>query len=513
MARSSTYSLSSVRSAIGHYLFGRGIAALAGFASAVLLVRHMDVSSYAAYVAFFGVAGIAGLLSSLGLERAITRFVPEGRLFHDAATLRRFIGRLLGVQFIAALVVASLLALAWKPLVSLFDFVATEDAPFALILYLIATALAASLSTTLQALLRQKLLTGATVIQWTLRLGWILALALHGDGNITLAQALWIMALPELGLALALAVALLLTLQSISDAHEPPARNEKEGWPDLGEVAALAGHSFSFNLLAAPPQGYFMRTIVAATLPAETVAAFGFFSNLLDRIRMYLPMQLMYNLVEPVLVAHYLENKDEKALTRNIGLIYKANLLIIVMALLFLAIDGKSVVSLLTGGKYVEQTWILFLLLMQITLGSHVIAIQLLVNVLKKTKVLSLSGLASLLVMIAFLLSSVAGGYPTLVLFGSLVYSVIMNTLAVLLLLRNQIAYRFPIGEALKLFSIAAGLALCFGGISLLQEETRYVLPSMFIALGACALLLIVAYKTRYIDKSEIGMIRNIIRH
>lgn len=512
MARSSTYSLSNVRSAIGHYLLGRGTAAVAGFLSAILLVRHMDVPSYAAYVAFFGVAGIAGLLSSLGLERAITRFVPEGKLFHEPATLRRFILRLLAVQFCATLVVALLLALAWKPLVSLFDFISADGIPPALILYVVATALAATLSTVLQALLRQKLLTIATAVQWTLRLGWILVLARQGDGNISLAQALWIMAVPELGLALTLAVALTTSLRSPLAAHDSIAGKGKEGWPNLSEVAALAAHSYSFNLLAAPPQGYFMRTIVAATLPAETVAAFGFFSNLIDRMRAYLPMQLMYNLVEPVLVARYLEDKDEQALTRNIGLIYKANLLIIAMTLLFLTIGGPSAVSLLTSGKYVDQTWILSLLIVQIALGSHVLAIQLVANVLKKNQILSFSAVVALTVMLVFLAISIASTQTTLVLFCTLVYSIAMNATAFLLLGRSKIVYRPPLKDTARLVTIGVGLALLINHVVFVLDASGSKTLEVFLAGGAAILLAATAMKFSYASRQEIGMLRRLLR-
>lgn len=512
MSRSSTYSLSNVRTAIGHYLLGRGAAAIAGFASAILLVRHMDVPSYAAYIAFFGVAGIAGLLSSLGLERVITRFVPEGKLFHEMATLRRFVSRLLGIQLIAALFVAVLLAVAWRPVVSLFDFVTVDDVPPALLLYVVAAALAANLSTALQALLCQKLLTRVTVIQWGARLGWILMLALHGEGNISLAQALWIMAIPELVLVFTLAVALGWNLRSPEPNNTSSLTPPTDGWPNRSEVTALAGHSFGFNLLASPPQGYFMRTIVAATLPAETVAAFGFFSNLIDRIRAYLPMQLMYNLVEPVLVARYLEDKDEQALTRNIGLMYKANLLIIVMALLFLAIGGQAAVSLLTAGKYVDQTWILSLLVVQIALGSHVLAIQLLVNVLKKNKLLSLSAAIALGVMLAFLALALAGKQATLVLFGTLAYSLAMNATAYLLVARSHIVYRPPLMDAAKVVAIGLGLALLanFAVPVLGIPNNRHT--EILLAVAASLLLAVITMKSRYANEQEVGMLQRLLR-
>ena len=43
----SPYSKENVRQGIWHYLLGRGFAGIGGFATVILLVRYMDVQSYA----------------------------------------------------------------------------------------------------------------------------------------------------------------------------------------------------------------------------------------------------------------------------------------------------------------------------------------------------------------------------------------------------------------------------------------------------------------------------------
>ena len=292
----SPYRLDNLRSAVGHYLLGRGASAIAVLVSAVLLVRHMTVPDYAAYTAIMGIAGIVGMLSSLGIERVVTRFVPEGRLSQRARSLATLVWCTLAVRLVATGLFATGLAMVWPRVIRWFEFVTLGQFPLSLGIFLLATTTLGLASTVLQALVRQRLLTRISVLQWGGRLAWIILLTSQG-ASISLEQALWIMALPELaGVA-----AILLGLGHALGWSAPPDRGDATPWPDWHEVWYLARHSYGYNVLASLPQGYLMRTLVGATLPVETVAAYGFFSNLAGRLRMYLPMQLMYNLIEPVL--------------------------------------------------------------------------------------------------------------------------------------------------------------------------------------------------------------------
>lgn len=458
---SSPYSLAKVRSAIGYYLLGRGASALFGFATIILLVRFLSVNDYAAYIALTGLAGIAMMLSSLGLERVITRFVPEGRLYHSEKKLQSFVWKIALVRLAATLCVTMLMAGGWQWLVTLFAFINLDRMPWALAIFLVANSLFEILAVTLQALVLQKLLTQIMVLIWGGRLVAILYLA-NLQSGLGLEKVLWLMALPELAgsACLLIAVGMVLRHSGAASRIGQPPEDLNRPWPQWSETRNLAGHSYAFNILASVPQGYFMRTLVATTLPVEVVAAYGFFSSLVDKVRSYLPIQLMYNLFEPLLVARYLEDKDEHALSRHIRLMYKANLLVIMMALVFIAISGNTAINLATGGKFLEQSWILALLLVQVAFGSHVLAIQLIVNVLKLNKILSQAGTLALMSMLLFLALAHTLHQAMLLLYAVLIYSVTVNIFSLWRLTRCHAIYRAPSKETLILLATAAPLAL-----------------------------------------------------
>ncbi len=508
---SSPYRLANVRAAIGHYLLGRGASAVIGIITIILLVRVMDVAAYAGYIALTGLAGIAAMLSSLGLERAITRFVPEGRLYHSEDKLRSFVWKIVLTRLVATLLVTLLLAAAWQWLVALFDFVDFDRMPLALAIFLAANSLFAILSTILQALVRQKLLTQIMVLIWGGRLVAIVYLA-QLQGGLGLEQVLWLMAIPELVGAAALLVAVVRALWHggvPAGTGEPP---QTTSWPQWQETRSLAGHAYAFNMLASVPQGYFMRTLVAATLPVDIVAAYGFFSSLIDKLRMYLPLQLMYNLFEPVLVARYLGDKDEHALSRHIGLMYKANLLIIVMALVFLAISGQAAVGLATAGKFVEQTWILLLLMVQIALGSHVLAIQLVVNVLKQNRILSQAGAIALIIMFCFMGAVLITGQHLLVLFGVLVYELAMNLTALVSIAKRRIVYSPPLLVVAKLVLLSVASTIIAHIVAVKFEASTHLLFVFMLGGGAGLLALLAALKLGCIDTGDVAVFKKLLR-
>lgn len=510
-SQSSPYRLENVRSAIGHYLLGRGAGAVIGLATAVLLVRHMDVAAYAGYTALLGLAGISGMLAALGLERALTRYIPEGRLYQTPKALSRFIWKIVLTRLAAASAAAFLLWVTWKWLVSLFEFVTLPAMPISLAVFLIANSAFSLLSTALQSLVLQKLLTRISVVLWTCRLAAIL-LFVHEFAVLTLDQALWVMALPELAGALILMAAIHSALRQREVAVVEGVQQASVPWPMCGEVKNLAGHAYTFNMLASLPQGYFMRTLVAATLPVDIVAAYGFFSSLIDKLRMYLPMQLMYNLAEPVLVARYLRENDEQELSRHTGLMYKANLLVLMMVLVFLLIGGGPAVGFIISGKYIEQAWLLTLLVMQVAVGSHVVAIQLIANVLKCNKILSIAGGIALAIMLAFIGGVLACEKPVLLLLGALIYDVTSNTIAILLLIRQRATYQPPFSASTKLLFTGIVLVLTANYSSSVIDVAHKSIQLITLGCVSSALLPFIAFKLNYLDKQELILLLNLFQ-
>ena len=162
----SPYSKENLRIGILHFLLGRGLAGLAGFATVILLVRYMDVQSYAGYTALTGVIVLAGIIAGLGLERAISRYIPEGRLERSVADLGRFIWQMSFIRLAAVLIICLMIYFSWHLLPQLFQDVTIKEFPLSLACFILAETLFQHFSSILQALVMQKILTRIMVIQW-----------------------------------------------------------------------------------------------------------------------------------------------------------------------------------------------------------------------------------------------------------------------------------------------------------------------------------------------------------
>lgn len=441
----SPYTRANVRQGILHYLLGRGMVGIAGFVSVILLVRYMDVTGYAAYTTLVGLIMMVNVLGSLGLQRAATRYVPEGRLKRSAALLARFIWITSLARLVTALLLTAVVAALWPYLEDgVFGKVSIGAFTWAIACYLMATTLFQHLSTVMQTLVLQKILTRVMAIQWSGRLAWILILVVI-HSKITLDQALWIMAVPEMAGALILAWSLHRYLATLSRHQAETSSNYTAApWPAWPEVRQMALHNYGYNLLAMVPQGYFMRLLAAVFLPAPFVAAYGFFLTLGERIRGYLPLQLMYGMAEPVLIAGYVKDNDFDKLCLRAQFLFKANLVILVLLLAWLAGVAPEITSLLTGGKFPEYSWLLLLVIAQMTVGSHAMTSQLILNAVGQSHILLKSGTASLLVMGVALALVAGSGRWEYVVFCPLIYSVANNSFIMWALRGHSYDYAFP---------------------------------------------------------------------
>jgi O-antigen/teichoic acid export membrane protein len=501
---SSHYSLANTRKAICHFVLGRGASALAGVAGVVLLARHMHRVDYAGYIAVTSLLMLMAMVSSLGLERATARFVPEGLEHRHAKELFSFVGKLACLRFAIALLAVCILVLAWPLIISLFSEHTTLPAmPWSVPVFLVATTVFAFFSGILQSLLEQKLLTRFILTQSGGRLLIIVGL-LSNDAFITLDQSLWVMAVPELVVAVAIAVVTL----SILRKRSTPAMHLHGQWPDWREVWHISIHTYSFNMLAMLPQGYFMRLLVAAILPAYVTAAYGFFSTLVDRIRIYLPIQFMYSLIEPVLIANYLHNKDTRALTLKLHAIYKANVIVLLPAIIVIAIMGEPIISFLMKSRYGEYSWMLVLLLVQVTIAGHVLALQLFFNTLKATHLLNIAGFGALAIMAVGLGLTYLDPTHYWLLICPILYEVAMNAIALYLARKKGIAYAFPTGNYLRLglfclIPLLAAKLLLFQFGAGLQSQ-------MLASVAMVGLFFALSFKLGAITQNEIAMVKRL---
>ena len=460
----SPYSKDNVRKNIFHYLLGRGLAGIAGLATVILLVRFMDVQNYAGFTALTGLIALSGVLAGLGLDRAISRYVPEARLERSAKELGLFIWRITAIKLVAALVVCGVFYGFWQPIIRLFSDVHLTYFPLALAYFLIAETLFQHFSAVLQALLKQKTLTRILTVQWAGRLAMIIW-ATFVDKVISLEESLLVMAIPEM---LGVVVFVLVLMQYLSklniaqqNEHQPnpngdsKIKNNIQNWPDWSAIARMASHNYGFTLLAAPPQGYFMKMLAAIFLPTQMVAAYGFFISIAERVRQYIPLHLLYNLIEPVMIGNYIQNRSFSTLNQRCQLLYKSNLILLIPIMAWVLAAGAIIISSLTGGKYHEYSWLLALVMLQLTVGSHVVLLQLILNSVGTSQLLVTAGVYALLGMALFLTVALNIHLQLLVV-APLVFSLICNAYIIQEL--NRCGYPYQLSKQLFWSTVTSGV-------------------------------------------------------
>ncbi len=507
----SPYSKDNVRSGAWHYLLGRGAAGLAGFATVVLLVRYMDMQGYAAFTALSGLISFVGILASLGMERTLSRYIPEARLERSAKDLASLIWKTALVRFAVTLLIALLLGTFWSSFLSIFKDIQIPFFPKALLCFIVAETLFQHFSSVFQALVLQKTLTKILIVQWAGRLAAIF-IALVGDHYISLDESLWIMAVPEFFGVIVFIVVLLMHLNSLENNNQNTIKSSahtQASWPDWQVIIQTARNNYGYLLLAAPPQPYFIKMVAAFFLSAEYVAAYGFFVSIAERIRQYIPLHFFYNLIEPVIVANYIQNRNFESLSYRCQLLYKSNLILMVPAIAWIAVCGDSTVSLITDGKFQGLSWILVLVMVQLTIGSHVVLLQLILNSIEKSQFLVYASTCALSVMMTLMLATVPF-YPKWLLVGSTVFSMVMNLYIIHKI--KQLNYNYqPSWRMLRGVLLSGLLAFMVTYLGLLKFSTHLsnIGISMISFISIMAVYSVALWKLNSITRAEIDLVKS----
>lgn len=505
---SNPYTKENARQGALHYLMGRGAAGIAGFLTVILLVRFMDVQNYAAYTALSGLVALCGVLSALGMERVISRYVPEGRLYRTTNELGRFVWITSAIRFIAGLLVTLALYLLWP---AIDRFLVVSDFKFfsiALGCFIVAEVMFQHFSSVLQALVMQKNLTQVLIIQWVGRLV-LIAVFVFINALISWENALWVFAIPEVIGVVCFIVVIKRHLHGLSNPVQTEAT--KAHWPNWGNVTDVGMHNYGFTLLAAPPQGYFMKLLTSAYLSAEVVAAYGFFISIAEKARQYIPLHFFYGLLEPIMVASYLKDRDFSALSQRCQLLYKSNLLLMVPAIAWVAVAGDPIVGLMTGKKFQGLSWILLLVMVQLTIGSHVVLLQLILNSLEKSKLLISAGLVALPIMLIAMAMAILTA-PIALLISPILFSIVMN--AYILFRLSSLSYPYyPSRQMIGGIILSGMISYAFVNFMVVQEPWN-LNSLMLTTLSLFLVVLIYAtflWLMRMVSSNEINLVTSMI--
>ncbi len=376
------YSRDRVRKSLIHYLFGRGVASLLSFASAILLIRAFSVPTYAAYTALSGLFYFISIFSSAGIPRVIPRFLPEFRQNGAERTIRVCLRWLTFVRMVFLLCLLMPLYLLADLVFGYLSITEGTDVMIPFCLFVVSKIAAEQYGLVLQTLLYQREATIANLIEFITRLGAIVAYMVHAK-QVPLADVYWIFT-ASCGLAILYSQIKLSRFVGKVNAREErlsPLRLLRFGWDNY---LAL--------LLSLPIMNGTTKLLAASFLTHFQTAVLGFSYTLTDVLMRYLPANLLLGLIEPVFMARYLKNKNFENLNEMALIILKINLFILAPITAWLVFDGAPLISLISSGKYTNAVMPIAALMIVMIIDSHEIVLTLIANAVEKSKILVSAG-------------------------------------------------------------------------------------------------------------------------
>lgn len=408
MSVSDRYGRERIRRGGVHFLLGKGLSSIAGFAVLVLLVRHLPVAEFAAYSVLQAFVEVFTALTGFGLTHAALRYIPELYAQHENRIFRGFVGAALGLRLVL-LTVATLLAyLLADRLAGLFGLEAWVGVLQAYLLVVWLRVNSNFLFQMLESTLHQGLGQTAFVLTTLVKLGAIGWLAYEGAINIE--SVIWVEAAAEVvGLGV-----LLFGVLRVS--HEAPVGQGMLGlrgwWIVNARRVTRYGFAGYLQHLAILPYGSSPNRLVAGRfLEVASLAAFGFAQSFADMLRRYLPAQLLGGLIRPVLVARFSVNRDFAAVAGMLALVFRINTVLLGAVAAVLLALGPAVVAAVSGGKYsAEAAWLLLALVGVLVLESRRFLIDLAIQAVERNGLLVTGNLAlAASLVLAILLMPVLG--------------------------------------------------------------------------------------------------------
>ncbi len=450
MNPSDPYRGAQVRRGIRHYLSGRAIQAAASVVVMLIMVRVLSVEQYALYVTATALATLLGTLSLLGLDRVVARYVPEGRLTATPGRLIRFIRQLNLLRLAGIGVLALVLAPTWGHWAAWFNL-PPAGLTLPVLLYALIHAFMLFQGIVMQSLMLQAGLRDATTATWLLRILLLLGVLLLVP-PLDVIKALWLTLISELVGWLWMAVAIARHLRQLRRAAADQA---DAAWPRApGELVRFAWHNFLLGHTNYPSQPRVQQLVAAYFLPPALVAAYGFFRNIAEQLRAYLPVHLMKNLAEPVMIGHYVRTGDFARLNAMSTVLLKLNLLLIAPLSAWLWLAGGPLIALVTGGKFAEHAGLLALLVLALAVRSLASLLQTIANAIGLSRQLPAASLAASLATLVLLWVHIPWAGAVALVLTDLVFNLVSS--ALVLRGMHRAGYRYGFGGGWKLLRMLA---------------------------------------------------------
>ena len=476
-----SYSSRSFGRSLIHYVGGRLGNAAAAFVIFAWLARYLPEQDYANYIAAYACLELGLVIFGFGMEWVTAVYIPQTRVKGTPQALARFVWECALIQAFL-LLLGSLAFALLAPVLS--DWLGLPSATTVFRAYAGVMFVEGCSRVFRDQLLACLLQQGASQISQSLRNASMLAFAL---------MLPWV---PQWCDAFALSLAELLAsslslLLSIFFLHRcvkrlEPSSSEDRQWqrPAWSLMFRAGGNAWLSNLANLSWGGQVVILLATRLIGAESTAALGFARNLSEQVRRYLPMEFVFGVIRPMLIARFAEDGNVRSLALRAGLMYRANLLFLVPLLVVVGIRGDELCAVLSGGRYGSAHWLLFGWLSVLIFWAHHRLTDLLAHALHQS---AASRRVALPLMLTSLLLCGAAYYKAwIVLFAMLALAECLYSAIVL---RVVGVYRLNRTALFKLFAGALPAALLLalpfwpsGVVSLvLQGIAAYAIQFAFV--------------------------------
>jgi O-antigen/teichoic acid export membrane protein len=459
------YSLRNIRRSAGHFLLGKAGSAALTFTAFALTARLLGTGAYGTYAALIAAVELGLSLSTLGMDWATGRFLPEYRVRAGRAQLTRFIaatgGLQAGVLMLVALglawgaeALAARLGLADAVLLQLYAAVlATEGTARVLrdqMLGLLLAQRAAQVATVARGAVLVLLLLGAP----------LLAAPLTADSA---GSALRFVAAAELAAAAAGLLLGAVALVRIVRRHVPdPVPAGTPAWqpPTWRRVAAIARDAYASMLLLIPAGGAVLTLTLGAIAGAPAAGAFGFVRGLTEQVRRFLPIELFLGLIRPGIVSRYAQHRDFAALNRQIALVFAVSVLAALPVLALLMAQAPLVARFIGGPTFAEAGPLLAVWSISLLLFTHRRALEVVANTAERSAACIVGSAVLACSPLAMAALLWAGAPVPVALAAPLLADLGFSGVVAWLLHRASLPYRLPGPTLARLLLLLAGASV-----------------------------------------------------
>lgn len=349
----SPYSQFAIKRGAWRFLSGKALSAPLTFLILFLLVKILPLIEYGAYVTLVAGIEIGYGLSDFGLYWLAARYLPEYRMNASGEQIKRLCIRFLSMA------VFSLLAIALIFLIFLENYLKWVNLDTYLIAALIY--LGVFVIDGLGRFVREPLMVPMMMIDESRKsmvmrqLSFVvLIVLLEFTGNAMLTNV----ALAEIVAAfLSLIISLMLMRRRLTHLQDQASQLY---WsePRMGTLWRIAIRMYAANLLTLPYSSQAFINLIQRVLGVEAAGLFGFLLNLQGQIARYLPATLLFSIIRPKLVASYVGGGGMDELSRNANLAGKLSLFALMPLVVMAALTGDTLVTLLSGGKFMGSGWL-----------------------------------------------------------------------------------------------------------------------------------------------------------